>query len=243
MAKVQALSNAVNKSVKHADVVEEVVGITFLNPTCTRWSSEFAAVGRIASVGSEKVRECQQKIGLAPMTEANMSFLKGLVHVMKPLQSPRNFFKVKRMLCWATIMGIQNKLRSMGIDESMTPLRQAILTGLQTWFRAVFADDQYHIASVLIPRFKLNDLPAHEQHLKKLLLAQATLALDKCTTVTSIITYSDDQSILEAASASDYKPKNASVVFEERLSPRLADKTEMLSVYGRVTDKSIFLQQ
>jgi len=56
MAKVQALSNAVNKSVKHEDVVEEVVGITFLNPTCMRWSSEFAAVGRIASVGSEKVR-------------------------------------------------------------------------------------------------------------------------------------------------------------------------------------------
>jgi len=141
MAKVQALSNAVNKSVKHADVVEDVVGITFLNPTCTRWSSEFAAVSRIVTVGSEKVRECQQKIGLAPMTEANMSFLTGFVQVMKPIAVAMEFLQGEKE-CFVghvvpTITGIEKKLRGMGIDESMTPLRQAILNGLQTRFRAV----------------------------------------------------------------------------------------------------------
>jgi hypothetical protein len=42
MSKVQALSNAVNTSTKSADIVEDTVGLTFLNPTCTRWSSDFA---------------------------------------------------------------------------------------------------------------------------------------------------------------------------------------------------------
>ena len=93
-------------------------------------------------------------------------------------------------------------IHGMGIDESMTPLRQARLTGLQTRRRAVFADDQYHIASLLIPRFKINYLPKDEQHLKKLLLAQAISALDKRTTVTSAITHNDEQSVSQAASAS-----------------------------------------
>jgi len=99
MAKVQALSNAVNKSVKHADVVEEVAGITFLNPTCTRWSSEFNAVTRIVTVGLEKVRECQLKIGLAPLTESNMSFLKGFVQVMKPGQVSASATGVPQVQC------------------------------------------------------------------------------------------------------------------------------------------------
>ena len=36
MSKFQALSNAVHRSTRHADIVEEEVGLTFLNPTCTR---------------------------------------------------------------------------------------------------------------------------------------------------------------------------------------------------------------
>src|SRR6218665_3815947 len=44
MAKVQALSNAVNRSPKLNDLVEEITETTFTNPTSTRWSSSFHAV-------------------------------------------------------------------------------------------------------------------------------------------------------------------------------------------------------
>lgn len=191
MAKVQALSNAVNKSVKHADVVEEVAGIAFLNPTCTRWSSEFNAVTRIVNVGLEKVRECQLKIGLVPLTESNMSFLKGFVQVMKPLAVAMDFLQGETE-CFVgqvipTVMGVQAKLSSMVIDSTMKPLADALLAGLQNRFRAIFADDQYHLASMLIPEFKLNYLPENERHTKKLLLAHAVSAVvnDQITSSTT----------------------------------------------------------
>ena len=51
MGKVQALSNAVSSSPKMNDIVEEITGSTFINPTCTRWSSVFSAVQRVISIG------------------------------------------------------------------------------------------------------------------------------------------------------------------------------------------------
>ena len=36
MGKVQALSNSACRSTCHDDTVEDMVGLTFLNPTCTR---------------------------------------------------------------------------------------------------------------------------------------------------------------------------------------------------------------
>jgi len=78
-------------------------------------------------------------------------------------------------------MGIQNKLRNMVVDTSMTPLNNALLAGLQTRFRAVCAD---HVASMLIPKFKMN-LPESERHTMKLLLAHAVSALDNQTTTTT----------------------------------------------------------
>ena len=191
MGKVQALSNAVNKSVKHADVVEDVVEVTFLNPTCTRWSSEFSAVSRIVVVGLEKVRDCQQKIGLAPLTESEMSFLKGFVQVMKPFAVAMEFLQGEKDVYLGhvipTVMGIQNKLCTMVVEASMTPLLNAVSAGLKTRFRPVFEDKHYHLASMLIPKFKLNYLPEAERRMKKLLLVQSVSlsAMDRQATTTT----------------------------------------------------------
>jgi len=43
MAKVQA--NAVNRSPKMNDIVEEITGTTFINPTSTRWNAFSAQLG------------------------------------------------------------------------------------------------------------------------------------------------------------------------------------------------------
>jgi hypothetical protein len=84
MAKVQALSNAVQRSTKWADIVQDVVGLTFLNPTCTRWNSYYYAVRRIVEVGLEKTNQCQAEIGLEKFTDEDMQFLTSYVDVFKP---------------------------------------------------------------------------------------------------------------------------------------------------------------
>ena len=85
MRKVQALFNAVQRSTKNADEVEDTIGLTFLNPTITRWNSSYFAVKRIVEVGIDGVTACQNKIGLEVFSDDDMQFLKGYVEVMKPL--------------------------------------------------------------------------------------------------------------------------------------------------------------
>jgi len=62
MANVVALSNAVSRSLKNADLVEDVTGSTFLKPTVTRWCSDFYAVETVVDIGFENVRESWVKL-------------------------------------------------------------------------------------------------------------------------------------------------------------------------------------
>src|SRR6266516_948229 len=85
MAKVQSPLNAVNHNTKNADIVADITNLTFLNSTCTRWSSAFAAVKRIVDIGVEKECLCQQKLGQEVLTDADMTFLTAYLCAMKPL--------------------------------------------------------------------------------------------------------------------------------------------------------------
>lgn len=66
------------------DIVQEITCSTFINPTCTRWSSEFYAVQRVLTIGLEKVKECQKALKQDQMTDAEMQFLNAYAKIMKP---------------------------------------------------------------------------------------------------------------------------------------------------------------
>jgi hypothetical protein len=213
-----ALSNAVNRSVKHADAVEDIIGMTFMNPTCTRWSSEFNAVNRIVAVGLDKVRECQQKIGLVVMTETEMSFLKGFVQVMKPMAVAMELLQGEKDVYTGhvipTIIGIQQKLNNMQLNDALLrPLVRALTAGLETRFNCIFNDDQYHIATALIPRFKLNYLSQDsERRIRKVKLIQAVSSLQleqerrtvlTTTTGSAQTAYSEQSAVVASAESND----------------------------------------
>jgi len=87
---------------------------------------------------------------------------------------------------------------------------------------------------MLIPRFKLNYLPENNQHLKKLLLAQAVSALDKRTTVTSTITHNDEQSVSQAASASQSDDDDLFQFVQCNANTETAQR-------GRTVDQEVYL--
>jgi len=103
------------------------------------------ALNRIITVGLEKVRYCQQQIGLACITEAEMTFLKSYVHVMKPVSIAMDLLQSEQECCIGhvipTIMGIQQKLKSMTVDPAVNPLVTALSNGLSTRFKDMFDDD------------------------------------------------------------------------------------------------------
>src|SRR6266516_2340179 len=114
MAKVQALMNAVNRSTKNADIVADITNLIFLNPTCTRWSSDFAAMKRVVDIVVEKERLCRQKLGQEVFTDADVTFLTAYLCAMKPLATAMEIFQGEGD-CYIghvipTVLGVKLKL-------------------------------------------------------------------------------------------------------------------------------------
>lgn len=173
MAKVQALWNAVSRSPKHNDAVEEIAAKSFVQPTCTRWCSEYYAVERIVDIGFEKIVNCQTALGLSKMTEGDMRFLNSFLAVMKPIVTAMKVLEgeadcyLSHMI--PTIMGVERKLRSNS-DIAMKPLTSALLNGLQSRFGEIKDNFEYRMASILHPKFKLAFLPSDDRASYKQLL-------------------------------------------------------------------------
>jgi hypothetical protein len=173
MAKVQSLRNAVSRSPKHNDAVEEIATKSFVQPTCTRWCSEYYAVERIVDIGFEKIVNCQTALGLSKMTEGDMRFMNSFLTVMKPIVTAMKVLEGEAH-CYLshvipTIMGVERKLRSNS-DIAMKPLTSALLNGLQSRFGEIKDNFEYRMASILHPKFKLAFLPSDERTSYKQLL-------------------------------------------------------------------------
>lgn len=165
MGKVQALSNAVNRSPKQNDAVVDIIGQTFLQPNCTRWCSEYYAVQRVVDIGLEKVVECQTQLGQSPMTPADMTFLTAFVKLLKPLVIAMKLLEGETD-CYIgqlipTVMGLEKKFEQCS-NLLMKPLAQALLSGVKARFETVLNSDDYIIPTMLHPKFKLSFLP--EEH-------------------------------------------------------------------------------
>ena len=70
----------------------------------------------------------------------------------------------------------------MVTDTLMKPLVNAVIDGMKNRFSLIFGDEQYHVASMLIPKLKLNYLPEGERQMQKIALVRAVHALDRHTT-------------------------------------------------------------
>ena len=71
-----------------------------------------------------------------------------------------------------TIKGIQHKLKLL-TDKSMTPIINAINDGLQQRFSDIMNSDDYNVATMLIPKFKLNYLEINRRTIMKDLLIRS----------------------------------------------------------------------
>ena len=173
MAKIQSLWNAVSRSPKQSDIVEEFSSKCFIQPTCTRWCSEYYAVERIIDIGFASVVNCQEALGLVPMTEADMKFLNAFLQIMKPLVTAMKILEGETEcyigLVIPTIMGVQKRLQS-NVEPLMKPLTKALIDGLAARFGKVMRSDDYRMASVLHPKFKLAFLSDDEKMRYKQLL-------------------------------------------------------------------------
>jgi len=85
---------------------------------------------------------------------------------------------------------------SVIVDPAVNPLVKALTNGLSTRFKPMFDYDCYHVATMLIPKFKLRYLPECNKPVKKLVLIQAVSALDR-----------EKQSVLPEVEATPTQPQ------------------------------------
>jgi hypothetical protein len=175
MVKIQALWNAVSRSQKQNDIVDETASKTFIQPTCTRWCSEYYAVERVVEIGLEKIVSCRLALGQAKMTEAEMKVLNTYLFIMKPVVKAMKLLE-RESDCYLgmlipTIMGVQNKLHTH-CGPVMKPFVNTLKSGLQKTFGQVLQNCDYRIASMLHLKFKLAFLPNDEKiQMKEMLIS------------------------------------------------------------------------
>lgn len=109
-------------------------------------------------VGLDKVVECQKALGHNEMTVADIKFLASFMNVMRPVVVAMKLIEGESQ-CYIgqlipTIMGLKRKLELV-TDVSMKPLTTALLSGIQNRFQLIFDSDEYRIATMLHPKFKL----------------------------------------------------------------------------------------
>ena len=117
-----------------------------------------------------------RKDGAATAHRRRYEVLVSYVNVMKPIATAMDLLQGEED-CYIghvipTIKGIQHKLKLL-TDKSMTPLINGINDGLQQRFSDIMNSDDYNVATMLIPKFKLNYLEINRRTIMKDLLIRS----------------------------------------------------------------------
>ena len=88
-----------------------------------------------------------------------MQALQSYVKIMKPIAVANEFLQGEND-CFLghvipIITGIKRNLQRLKIEAIMTSLVKTLMSGLDNRFATVLSDDQNHVASMLIPKFKM----------------------------------------------------------------------------------------
>lgn len=112
----------------------------------------------MVEIGLDKVVQCQKALGHSEITPADTKFLTAFINVMRLLVVAMKLIEGETQ-CYIgqlipTIMGLKRKLE-IASDISMKPLTSALLNGIQNRFQLTLNCDEYRIATMLHPKFKL----------------------------------------------------------------------------------------
>lgn len=177
MAKASALWNLTSRSTKAADAVFAILGYRLIVPCVTRWNSYYNAVKKIVAA-EDKMMEVCKAVGLAPLLQLELSFLKEYLEVMAPVAASIDILQGDKMCSLGyvlpTLTMTMNRLAKLDLRHAK-PLQVSVIQGINNRFGTLFNDKEFLLAAVTHPKFKLLwiDDPA--------MRAQCTLLLEQST--------------------------------------------------------------
>uniref|UniRef100_A0AAY4BB86 Transposase n=1 Tax=Denticeps clupeoides TaxID=299321 RepID=A0AAY4BB86_9TELE len=149
-------------------------------PAAARWSSEFAAVHRIASLAETRLKEVCEGLGLPTFQPHEMSFLREHVDVLRPLAVALELLQDEQKcflgLVLPTLLTLKRKL-----SEKQPHVRfhanviRAITDAIDSRFKDLFSSHDAQIATATLPQFRLWWLSGEdEKNVRKALLSEAS---------------------------------------------------------------------
>ena len=184
MAKVKKLWKAQSKSTLKAEVIEEHVGGRLKIPGATRWNSMYDALASLKEKMDQKkstFQELLQEIGERKFTNDELTWHKEWLRLNRPIAHCLDKIQADVGLGHALplIVFCKKQLKKVVEDderplEVCKPLGKALLDGVKKRFDAYFDLNEWILASVSTPQFKLSwltdELAYKKEEAKKLLL-------------------------------------------------------------------------
>ncbi len=200
-AKCTALTNAIHRSSQASEDAQEIIGRTIPKPNSTRWNSQYDSLETISKV-SANVNRLMEKLKLPKFKSNELEFLAEWGRVMQPLAVALDLLQGENNTeaffgaILPTVMSLRKKLDAAAAADDIKhckPLVKALQQGLENRFPNLLSFDsalnggqQYIVAAVCHPFFKLrwlneNDKSAAEElFLKALKSNSATTTVSDC---------------------------------------------------------------
>ena len=150
--------NLTSRSTKAADKAFDILGYRLNVPTTTRWNSFYEAVAKIIK-DDTKINKVCQATDLPVLTHGDVVFLKEYASTLKPLATAIDILQGDKNCYMGYVLPT---IQSLIVNVQNTPssvamaLKKAIIEGLHSRFDSYFTDEEFILATLSHPKFKLS---------------------------------------------------------------------------------------
>lgn len=176
MAKCSAIWTQAHRSQPGVEVVDDMAKMPLIVPAVMRWSSEYCAVQKIASLTAGQLREACARLEVPEPQAEEVSFLKEYVGVFRPLAFACDLLQEEQKcflgLVIPTLLTLKKKLSEKKTAACFfSDVIDAILEAVDTRFQQLFAFPEAKMATATTPQFRLWWLPeADREDMRRLLV-------------------------------------------------------------------------
>lgn len=129
----------------------------------------------------------------------------------------------------------------MMTDKSVLPLTKVLMNGLKTRFMDIMSSDDYNIATMLVPQFKLNYLEQSQRSIKRALLVEAVKKMEVSEVVTTTVQAAAVALNSPLKEINDTPEDLYSYMISENTDKQNADLVEEIDTYLSRTETNIEL--
>lgn len=186
MAKVAAIWSKCHRLRVGTDAADEIGKMPLAVPAMSRWTTEYAVVQKVVSLGERELAKLCTRLELPHMQPEEAAFLGEYVAALHPLAFALELFQAEQKcylgLVIPTVLSLKNKLSEQRVAASyLGDVIGAVVAAIDERFQGLFASAEARFATATTPQFRLWWMNASEREdMCSLLAAEASRVDPAC---------------------------------------------------------------